>query len=702
MSSIAPPPRSRRTTISYRLSLVLAIPLLIVVTGALIATNSYLTTRATVADLTGNLFGEAAQQTASVSRAHVAQAMPAVDLVAALLKTANLEDTESLAARFEDVLRANPGFAWVSFSDVHGTFTGAYRAPGGELRWNRSHIEGGKTALLEERIDPGTRARTTLRSVADTGYDPRTRPFWTLATTRKKRVWTAPYVFFDQGVPGITCAEPVLDPSGALRGVVTVDFDLVVLSDFVKDVHLSPHATVFVATDDGVLLAHPRLGVVHATGKGAEGELVTKDNVADPTVRAFFAAAPAELGARSTRFAFDDAGQRMVATRVRFEVDEGVAWQVGAYAPESDFLGDVERANRIALAISLAAVALAVLLGTALARRIAVPLAKLSEDMERVGRFDLGGDAGTRSVFREIDSMDRSLQSMKKGLRSFASYVPRDLVRAVLASGEEAVLGGRTRTLTVFFSDLAGFTTIAESMKPADLVELLGDYLDAMTRVIAEQQGTVDKFIGDGIMAFWGAPKPLDDHALRAVTCALASREELEKLRARGGGLEKLQMRIGIATGDVVVGNIGSRERLNYTVIGDTANLAARLEGAGKQYALAVLVAESTLERCKDEILARPVDVLAVKGKSKGIKVYEPLALTARATEAERAFAALATKALATYLAREFEAARALYDELLALRPGDRAAEVLRDRCAAYAKDPPNEPWDGAWHATEK
>lgn len=689
--------------LSYRLSLVVVIPLLIVVTGALIATNSYLTTRSTVATLTANLFGESAQQTASLSRAHVAQAMPAVDLVVALLRDARLDDTEGLATRFAEVLRANPGFAWVSFSDTAGTFTGAYRGPGGELRWNRSHITAGKTELLEETIAAdGT--RTKLREAPDTGYDPRTRPFWALATSKKKRAWTAPYVFFDQGVPGITCAEPVYDAAGALRGVVTVDFDLVVLSDFVKELHLSPHATVIVATDDGVLLAHPRLGVVSKTGKGTEGALVTKDNVDDPSVRAFFTAAAQapDAGNAATRFTFVDRGSRTVAARVKFQVDEGVTWQVGAYAPESDFLGDVERSNRTALLISLIAVALAVFLGFALANRIAVPLAKLSEDMERVGRFDLEGDVETRSVFREIDSMDRSLRAMKKGLRSFASYVPRDLVRTMLASGEEAVLGGRTKTLTVFFSDLAGFTTIAESMKPAALVELLGDYLDAMTQVIAAESGTVDKFIGDGIMAFWGAPQPRDDHGARAVVCALRSQAKLDELRKRGKGLEKLAMRIGIATGEVLVGNIGSHERLNYTVIGDTANLAARLEGAGKSYQLGILIAQSTFDAAKDAIVARPVDVLAVKGKVQGIRVYEPLAEASSATKDDRALADLATRALDTYLARDFTAAAALYAEILQLRPGDRAAEVLRARCLAFAKEPPTEPWDGAFHATEK
>ncbi len=684
-----------RRLVSYRLSLVVAIPLLIVMTGALIAGNAYFTTRNTIDSLTTQLFDQVSEQTADEASNHVGQAVPAVDLVAGLLRDEDpLPDQPGLAQRLLQVLRANPGFAWVSFSETNGDFTGVYRTASGEVRTNRSSIHDGKTELYEHVVHPDD-SLTLLRHVQDTGYDPRTRPFYELAVDKKRRVWTPPYVFFDQGIPGITCAEPVYGKDGALRGVVTVDFDLNVLSQFVAGLHLSPHALIFIYTPDGTILAHPTLHLVEKKGAGSEGELVTAKNVADPLVRDFLAHAP-HGAAAGQQFTFRHDGQDYFGATRRFDIDHGLSWVVGAAAPQSDFLHSVQRNNRIAAFVSLGAVALALLLGAALANRVAVPLARIAKDMDRVGRFDLGEQPATGSMFREIDAMGRSLSAMKGGLRSFASYVPRDLVRAVLASGEEAKLGGRTRVLTVFFSDLAGFTTISESMAPEALVELLGGYLDEMTRVISKHGGTVDKFIGDGIMAFWGAPGEEPRHAERAVEAAIAAQRALAAMKRDGDeDVRRLSMRIGLATGEVVVGNIGAHDRMNYTVMGDTVNLAARLEGLNKQYGTPLMISEATYLACKEKVVARPIDVVAVKGKRQGVRVYEPLCLCEEPDEKARGVAEASERALDLYLHRRFDEAAAAWDEVLHLRPGDAAASHMKRHAQDFAKHPPPEDWDG-------
>src|SRR5262249_27382281 len=159
----------------------------------------------------------------------------------------------------------------------------------------------------------------------------------------------------------------------------------------------------------------------------------------------------------------------------------------------------------------------------------------------------------------------RALATMKRGLMNFAVYVPRDLVRAVLESGQRAELGGKTKSLTVFFSDLAGFTTLSETMTPDALVKLLGGYFDEMTRVSSEHQGTIDKFIGDAIMAFWNAPGDVAEHAVRACEAALACQRRLEEMKRSDPALRGVSARIGITTGDALVGNIGSPGRMNYT-----------------------------------------------------------------------------------------------------------------------------------------
>jgi adenylate cyclase len=291
---------------------------------------------------------------------------------------------------------------------------------------------------------------------------------------------------------------------------------------------------------------------------------------------------------------------------------------------------------------------------------------------------------------------------MKGGLQSFASYVPRDLVRAVLASGQKAELGGSTKPMTIFFSDLAGFTSFSETMTPAELVELLGRYFDEMTKVIASRGGTIDKFIGDAIMAFWNAPADEPLHAVRACEAALACARRLDELKGTEPGFARLSARIGVATGDVLVGNIGSHERMNYTVMGDTANLASRLEGLGKMYGTTILVSESTQLAAKDAIVMRAVDVVAVKGKAKGVTVYEPIALCDEHDAAAEKRAALSVEALDAYLGQRFDDAAAAYDRMLEIVPSDGAAIAMRDRCHEMAKHPPGEGWTGVAVMKEK
>jgi adenylate cyclase len=293
--------------------------------------------------------------------------------------------------------------------------------------------------------------------------------------------------------------------------------------------------------------------------------------------------------------------------------------------------------------------------------------------------------------------MNDALLGMKRGLRSFANYVPRDVVRAVLSSGQEAVLGGKTRELTVFFSDIAGFTTVAETMKPDELVGMLGEYLDEMTRILVAHGGTVDKYLGDGIMAFWGAPVENASHAALACEAALACTRRLEELRvlALRPWAIRWKTRIGIATGEALVGNIGTPERMNYTVMGDTANLAARLEGLNKMYGSSILVSESTYRAAEGRVIGRPVDVAAVKGKKLGIKVFELLSTSSEKDDASAAVAAASTRALDAYLARDFAAAVLAWGEVLTLRPGDVSAETMLARARAHIASPPPPDWTG-------
>ena len=686
-----------RFRISFRVSLAVVVPMLVLGVGAFIAWWNYRAGVATVGQLSGELFRQVSSKTAERTREYLLDAPPAVET---LRRLGQLDATplsrEALARRFVAVLAANSGWSWVSYSDAAGAFTGAYRTADGELHTNLSQLDAAGRTTLDEYDVAGRAADgawTPRRHVDDTGYDPRTRPFYRAAEAARRRVWTAPYVFFEQGVPGITCAEPDIGPDGVLRGVYTVDFDLNILSDFVRTLDFTPHGRVFVFASDGTILAHPTLHLVAQAGQGAAGRLVTVRDVDDAHLAAYMAA-------RAGADHFVAGGEPFFAVRRPVQIDEGVTWYVGAYAPASDFTAGLERRVVESLAISLVAVLVAVALAILLANGVSVPLTQLAGEMREVGDFRLDGARERHSVFRELEYMNDALAKMKGGLRSFAHYVPRDLVRAVLASGQEARLAGEVRELTVYFSDIAGFTSLAERMKPDELVRFLGGYLDEMTRIIGGCRGTVDKFLGDGIMAFWGAPVPEAEHALRACEAALLCQRRLAEMNL------PISARIGVATGEVVVGNIGSNERMNYTVMGDTANLASRLEGLNKAYGTGVLISAATHAAAGSRVIARPLDVVAVKGRARGEKVYELLTITGvdgdDATRHAWAVARLSGEALEAYVERRFEDAAAAWEGVLRMRPGDPSAMVMLARCHAWMTTPPGPEWDGVWVAQEK
>ncbi|RMF86151.1 MAG: adenylate/guanylate cyclase domain-containing protein [Nitrospinota bacterium] len=289
---------------------------------------------------------------------------------------------------------------------------------------------------------------------------------------------------------------------------------------------------------------------------------------------------------------------------------------------------------------------------------------------------------------------------------AFAKYVPETVVNELLMHPELLQLGGEERVLSVLFSDLAGFTTIAEQMSPPELVSLLNQYLTEMTDLILAEGGIIDKYQGDAIMAEFGAPLPLTDHADRAVRTALKMQRRLQELRQRwkARGLPALECRVGINTGPMIIGNMGSHQIFDYTVIGDAVNLASRLEGANKRYGTTIMISEFT-HACLTPGLfrTRVLDVIRVKGKAKAVRVFEVYGEGTEPIDADDlSYYQAYQEGFAAYLARDFTLARAKFDEALSLRPGDLAAQEMLTRLETLkAEDLPAD-WDGSIALTEK
>jgi class 3 adenylate cyclase len=399
---------------------------------------------------------------------------------------------------------------------------------------------------------------------------------------------------------------------------------------------------------------------------------------------------------------FTSAGEEYLASFHPFPGHYGKPWTVGTIVPVDDFIGGLKKTIVQVVLISLGILFVSIAFIVVAARRILRPLALISTDMHRIQNLDIDESVKHRSFFYEINMIGSALTSMKHGLKAFSKFVPVTLVKQLIASGTGAELGGEKRRLTVMFTDIEGFTTISESMPTEALLQHVSEYLDNLTTIILGESGTVDKYIGDCIMGFWGAPLPVADHEHRACTAALLCAKRLATLNAKweSEGKPALRTRFGINTGEVSVGNMGSRERMNYTVLGDPVNLASRLESINKHYGSRVIVGEETYEVVKGRFSLRPVDVVAVKGKTRGVRIYELLAgrpddPDVPPSAADQRSLELTERAFTAYLARDFRAAATLYGELATAFPADPLGPLFVRRCEDYLKDPPGADWSG-------
>lgn len=293
----------------------------------------------------------------------------------------------------------------------------------------------------------------------------------------------------------------------------------------------------------------------------------------------------------------------------------------------------------------------------------------------------------------------------RRARETFGRFLAPAIVKEVLEREGGLKLGGEKRELTVLFSDIRGFTSISERLDPHLLLEVLNEYLTPMTDVIvSEHSGTLDKYIGDAIMAFWGAPQPQPDHPLRACKAALRMLEKLEELRPRwrAAGFPDIQVGIGINTGPMSVGFVGSQDRFyNYTVLGDAVNLASRLEGANKEYGTRVLASGATFERVRGEVVAREVDAVRVKGRRDPVVLHELMGL-APAPPALSAFLTEFEWGLNAWKGQRWDEAAARFRKADELRGGDPCSRVYLARCDAMRQHPPGPEWDGVYEMKSK
>jgi adenylate cyclase len=658
---------------SVRFSIVGFSTLAVLMFGGIISIVSYIGGKNSVQSLVNSIMTKASEHTIDKTKdylnsAVVVSQMNEQFINSGLLKT---EKGKVIEKYFEGILRVNQELIGMFYADVNGDFimvkemldkTYSVQKIIRKGKFTEINWEHEKNSWYDDK-----RYDDEL-VVTEKAYDPRTRPWYKEAIQSKTYSWTEVYVFFNDRKPGITCSKAIYDKKGNLQGVIGIDISIREFSEFLSGIKIGETGKVFLLDKNQKLVAIPTTDpkiqdtlLKEETDSNGKKSLVLlkADQVSDKEISSSylnFENQKAELlKENKTFFEFSNEETNYFAKFVPFKKDD-IEWIIGIIVPENEFMKTVHRNNQIILALSVLIIILAILFEYSFSKKISKPLTQLSDEMKKIQNFDLSSTAEISSFLIEVNNMTNSFNKMKTGLKSFKKYVPDELVRELISLNKEAVLEGERRELTIYFSDIASFTSISEELDPEELVELLSEYLGEASKTVVENHGTLDKYIGDAVMAFWGAPKPLEDHAYMACKAALQHKKNLKKKNEELISLGKTPFydRIGIHTGEVIVGNMGSENRLNYTVLGDSVNLASRLEGINKYYGSEIIISEATYNYVEDKFLVKMLDLVAVKGKSKAIEIYELISEIDESSLEQKKYISIFNEAVFEYRKKSF------------------------------------------------
>jgi adenylate cyclase len=597
----------------------------------------------------------------------------------------NVLDTREADKRefvFLSQLQSHATISWVAFGWPDGSFFAAHKLGDGHLEMMEISLTDhpGQRRIDEYAVIPGD-IEFEQRQFVPTDFRVVDQAWFKTGMGAKGPRWFKVLEHPIGQRPSIGFAGPI-DVYQERQGVLAIIIEYTRFAHFLAQLEVGRTGTAFIFDGSGELIAAPDKDADELHPARSQEALL-------PLARMVLAQAGDEGRKEAWRRRLTSQGEayEVALTPLPFP-----GWSLATVIPEAEFLGPVETTLR-RLIIGLAAGALlAALLSAMLVRTvIAGPLARVVGEIRHVESFALDKVRRHPSRLAEISSLSGAIAEMAAGLSAFGKFIPADLVRSLLSQGVEAKPGGSMQELTVMFIDVAGFTGLSERMGDR-VVPLLSRYLDAASEVIVANSGTIDKFIGDAVMAFWGAPTAQQDHAVRCCRAALACRKAIEAAGVNDDQGYPLQIRIGINSGRMLVGNIGSELRLNYTVIGDAVNVASRLESANKQYGTLILIGAETRRLIRDAFIIREIDSIVVYGRTEGLAVYELIGLEEASGE-NTAWIASYEEGLSRYRRRDFSGAIIHFEAVLGGRPHDWPASLLLERCKRLQQSDVDEEW---------
>jgi adenylate cyclase len=610
----------------------------------------------------------------------------------------NLNDI--LAATYSLVMikgKSLPSITSVAWSDESGNFV-----------QSQKQIDGSSTSNIINRfLSPVTstvinrsanNVITTAVYTKDIIFDPRKRFWYTDARDLKTTAVSDIYQYIYYGVKywGITISSPSYTMDGKFRGVFAIQMGMNFLKNFLENIKYTGHGKVFIVTDSGNLIAFPHLA---AFDKQA---LVDIHHTSFPWVSQSF-----DLYKKNGKkeFIFNQDNKTYVATYHTIPQVGLHNWLIGVVVPESDFIGELITTNYITIAVSFIILLLGIYLVSMIITRIVRPMNQLADETEHIKKFELNEDIHIQSRIKEVMLLTNALSAMKKSLRSFQKYVPATLVRQIIDAGEDAHVGGAKKQVAILFSDIQDFTSIVEYEEPEEIMSRLCEYFDVISNVILQERGTIDKYIGDSIMVFWGAPLSEANPAYQAAKAALRCIKKVTELNLnwQQQGKAVFVTRFGLHIGNAVVGNLGSSERLNYTAIGSSINTASRLEGANKFYGTSIIVSENMYHMIRHEFILRMIDCVALKGQAETGFIYELLAEKGELLSFDVVeYNLLFSQGFKAYQHKQWDVAINFFQQCLIIYSDDTVAKIFIDRCEFFKVTPADDGWNGVYYINNK
>ncbi len=657
-------------------------------------------------------------------------------------------NSDEFLSYLRKILIINPIITGAYYGDEWGDFYMAKRMPDGSISYRliKRTRDTVNTRWLHANPSFSKDFPNSKLSI-EKGYDPRKRPWYKAAQKAKKKVWTDPYIFASDRLLGVSVATPI--NHGSMKGVIAVDFGLSEINNFIKNLSISKVSSLVMFDKDNKIMAYSSpYNKVNRMYKEIEREdgsqsidLLSVADVSDNLLseiystyefslsdfdnipynslynnlfvqtildlylrifvyderligedKEFFAQSgeeySQEYNSKTFFSTYDFYGENYLFMLNDFNLSDTFQTKLGIVMPEAVVVSYLHYTFQIILfsTIIFVVISLAIVI-TIINKSISKPILSLSQKISgMVNNFELDPFVNGQTNLTEIRRISGSIESVRHALISFKKYLPKEVVSDLVKSGQEAVVGGEKKEITIFFSDIEGFTKIAEENPSDVLFKKLGIYFNMAEHCITRNKGIIDKFIGDAVMAIWGTPHPISNHAASACLAALEIKQGLIKYN------KKLEMeefpifktRIGIHTGMTLVGNLGSENRLNYTCIGDEVNFTSRLEGLNKFYGTQILISNITLQHAKEFIEHRLIDRVVVRGKSQRILIHEIVAKKGELYGNDREFLIKYKEGVKFYYEGHWDEAISSLSVSASIRPEDYVTRMYLDKAKSF------------------